>query len=237
MKNVLILVQKELLFFLYNPVGYIIAGLFVAFTHFFFFSDFFVVGALTQRGFFELVPWFSIFLLVGLTMRSFAEEKRASTMELLLTLPLTEEDIVLGKFLGCFAQFALTVFLTFSIPITFLFLGKPFLPEISVAYLGFLFFGASLLSLGNFVSLQTKNQIVAMISTLVVFSLLLTMGTDAFTRYVSNGVGEFFVYLSPLYHLESFIRGVVSLRSVVYFVSFTCVWLLLSVMYLRKRSS
>ncbi len=236
MKNVFLLAKKELLFFLFSPVGYIISGLFVAFVHFFFFSDFFVVGVLTQRGFFELVPWFSLFLLVGITMRSFAEEQRSNTLEILLTLPLSEEDIVLGKFGGALAHYAITLLLTLSIPISFFFLGKPFIPEIVVSYIGLLFFGASLIALGNFVSLQTKNQVVAMLGTLILSTVLLTIGTDSFTRYVPSAVGELFVYFSPLYHLASFFRGVITLRSVVYFISTTCVWLLLSVMYLRKRT-
>lgn len=236
MKNVFLLAGKEIAFFLFSPIGYIISGLFVAFVHFFFFSDFFVVGVLTQRGFFELVPWFSLFLIAGISMRSFAEEQRANTLEILLTLPFSEEDIVLGKFCGALAHYAITLLLTVSIPLSFFFLGKPFIPEIVVSYVGLLFFGAALIALGNLISLQTKNQIAAMLGTLLVYALLLTLGTDAFTRYVPSGIGEVLVYLSPLYHLESFFRGVITLRSVVYFISTTCVWLLLSVIFLRRRS-
>src|SRR3989304_8596577 len=99
MKKLSIIAQKEIAFYLNNPIGYIIASLFLVISTFLYFNDFFITGIVSQKSFFELVPWIIIFFVAGLSMRSFSEEKRLNTIELWLTLPVSELTVVIGKFI------------------------------------------------------------------------------------------------------------------------------------------
>lgn len=236
LQKIIIIAKKELLFYLYNPVGYIITALFLVVSNFFFFNDFFIVRTVTQKGFFDLAPWFLLFFIAGLTMRTYAEEKRLNTIELWLTLPVEEYEIVIGKFLGLAGMLALTLLLTTSISFSLLLFGRPFIPELIVNYVGLFLFSLLLIALGSFVSLLTNNQIVSVLVTLVLYIAITLAGTDAVTRYVPGFVGEILVYISPLYHLSIFSRGVIALRSVMYFVSLISGLLVASTYVLKRRT-
>jgi ABC-2 type transport system permease protein len=235
MKKISIIAQKEIAFYLNNPIGYIIASLFLVVSTFLFFNDFFITGVVTQKGFFTLVPWIMIFFIVGLTMRTFSEEKRLNTIELWLTLPVSETDVVLGKFVGLAVLVGGTFVLTFGITGSLFLFGKPFVPEIVVNYMGLYLFALLLIALGNLLSLLSNNQIVALLVTITVFITAVLIGTDTFTRYVPNFLGEALTYVSPLYHLSIFSRGVIAFRSLFYFISTTGLFLTLAVVLLRKR--
>ncbi len=235
MKQIWEIAKKELAFYLNSAVGYIIVAVFLILNSFFFFNDFFVIGVLSLNSFFEFAPWLILFFIAGLSMRTFAEEKRLNTIEVLLTLPLSEQNIVFGKFLGVFLLFLLTAIWTLTIPLSLYFFGKPYWPEIIVGYMGILLFAAMLTAIGNFISLLTKNQIVALLLILPIYLLLFLLGSDTLYRYFPNQIGEMLVYISPTFHLQVFTKGVLALRSVIYFVSQIGFWLLLSIIYLQKR--
>lgn len=230
-----LIAKKEIAFYLNNPVGYIIAALFLVVSSFFFFNDFFVVGVVSQKSFFDLTPWLMLFFIAGLTMRSFSEEKRLNTIELWLTLPIQEYEIVLGKFFGLALLLGGTLLLTTSLSLSLLLFGKPFIPELIVNYLGLYLFGLLLITLGNFLSLLTNNQVVSLLVTLVVFVVTTLIGTDTVTRYFPTSIGDILTYISPLYHLAIFSRGVIALRSVVYFISLMSILLIATTNLLKTR--
>jgi ABC-2 type transport system permease protein len=168
-----------------------------------------------------------LFLLPLITMRTYAEEKRSGTIELLLTSPLTDLEIVLGKFLGALGLYAVMVALTlihFGLLFAF---GKPEWKPLATAYLGLLLFGGCFIALGLFISSLTKNQIVAGAATFGVFLLL----------WVVDWIGEsmgptgqaILKYLSMTEHLEDFVKGVIDTKHLVYYLSFIAFGLFLTV--------
>jgi ABC-2 type transport system permease protein len=233
MKN---LIKKELNSYLNTPLGYIITILFGIFANFFFVKDLFITGSASLRPFFLLLPWFLLIFVPGQAMRSFSEEKRTNTIEVLLTLPYQETQIVLAKFLANLILFFIALSLTLSLPLSLSFLTKIYLPEVLVSYLGVLFLGASFSSLSLFFSSQTKNQVISFLSSVVCLFFLLLLGTDFFASLLPKNLQEFFVPLSPLYHFQNFVKGILDFRSLFYFFSFTFLFLFLTVLELEKRN-
>src|SRR3989338_3506893 len=167
------IIKKELAWYFNNPGGFVLIALFIGFGNFLFFRDLFINGNATLLPSFQTVPWLLIFLTAGIAMRSFAEEKRNGTFEVLVSLPLTEWELVLGKFLTAFIIVFTCFFGSLTLPLTLIFLSKPDLGTILSGYVGLLLFSAALLSIGIFISTLTKNQVVSLISTLLVFFLLI----------------------------------------------------------------
>lgn len=235
MKKIKQIALKELGFYLNSPIGYIVIGGFVILLNFLFWNDFFLVGVSSVRVLLDLMPWLMLFLIGAFTMRMFAEEKKLNTIELWLTLPVAEEEVVAGKFLGGLLMILITLLLTLTVPLTVAFLGPLSLTEVLSGYLGLVLFGAFLVALGGLISSLTKNQILSLLMSIAAFVGLGMLGTETFIRYLPESIGEVMVYLSPLYHLETFLRGLVSFRSLVYFLSFTFLFLQITFVLLKER--
>jgi len=232
MKN---LIKKELGHYLNNPLGYIVIVLFGVFANLFFVKDLFVIGSASLRPFFLLLPWFLLVFIPSITMRSFSEEKKNNTIEILLTLPYSETQIVLAKFFSVLMVFIIALSLTLSLPLSLIFLTKIYLPEIFVGYLGVLLLGASFSAISLFFSSQTKNQVVAFLSSVITLFFLLVLGGDFLASYLPKLFQEFFVPFSPLSHFQSFVKGILDFRSVFYFFSLTFLFLFLTVVEFEKR--
>jgi len=167
-----------------------------------------------------------LFLLPLVTMRTYSEEKRLGTMELLLTSPLTDVQIILGKFLGALALFAVMLAITMiHFGLLFLF-GRPEWKPLLTAYVGLLLFGASFISLGLFISSLTRNQIVAGAGTFAGFLLLWII--DWIGSAFGPTVESVTKYLSMTGHLDDFIKGVIDTKHLVYYVSFIAFGLFLT---------
>lgn len=229
------LFKKELSFYFNNPVGYIIGVLFAAFANFLFIKDLFLRGDSSMRPFFELLPWLLLIFIPALAMRIFAEEKRINTIEVLLSLPIIELSVVTAKFLALLFFSTIVLLLTISIPITINSIGRMPLTEIIVSYLGSFLLIAGFISISIFFSSLTKNQIVAFLSSaLVIFFLILSNG-DFLSSFVPRFIQENLIILSPIYHYENFLKGLIDLRSVFYFVSLCTLFIFLTVINLEKR--
>lgn len=230
------LFKKELNYYLNNPIGYIIIILFAVFANFLFVKDIFVVGSASMKAFFSLVPWLFMIFIPALAMRSFAEEKRNNTIEVLLTLPLSETEIVLAKFFSLFTLVLLALSLTLALPISLFFLSNLYLPEIIVGYLGLLFIGSLFLSISLFFSSLTKNQVVAFLTALLTIFFLMVLGSDFVGSIFPKFVIDITSIFTPLYHLQSFIKGLIDFRSVYYFFVLSVVFLFLVIINLERRS-
>jgi len=229
------LYKKELNYYLNNPIGYIIVVLFAVFANFLFIKDIFLIGTASMRPFFGILPWLMIVFVPALTMRTIAEEKRENTIEILLTQPISETQIVLSKFFALLTLIGIGLSLTVGLPISLAFLTKVYLPEILIGYFGLLLLGAGLISLSMFFSSQTKNQVVAfLLSTLVAF-FLLVLSTDFTASVLPKFIQDVLSYFTPFYHLQNFIKGLIDLRSLFYFFSLTTIFLFLTVIQLEKR--
>ena len=232
MKN---LYKKELNYYLNNPIGYIVVVLFAVFANFLFVKDIFVIGSASMRPFFNFLPWLFLIFIPALTMRTLSEEKRVNTIEVLLTLPLSEMQVVLTKLLALLTMMSIGLLLTLGLPISLSFLTRIYLPEIIVGYLGGVFLAAFYISLSMFFSSQTKNQVVAFLTSVMSLFFLLVLGTEFTTNVLPRSIQDFLVYFSPVNHLGNFIKGVIDLRSLFYFASFTVMFVFLTVVDLEKR--
>jgi len=175
------------------------------------------------------MPWMFLFFVPAITMRLWAEEKKLGTMEILMTMPVRDHEVVLGKFCASFAFLILTVALSFPLAITVLALGDPDGGPIIGSYLGVLLMGGAYLAIGLFISSLTENQIIAFIVSIVVIFGLILIGEDI----VLFSVPEFFVpifsYLSLGGHFDSIGRGVIDSRDLIYYFSVIGFFLYLNV--------
>jgi len=235
MSNVFAIAGKELRSYFASPIAYIVVGLFALVFGYFYIVmvNFFVMqsmqsamgggGAMNVNR--DLIHYVLqnvavvvLFLMPLITMRTYSEEKRTGTIELLLTSPVSDLQIIMGKFLGAMALYGLMLAVTL-IHIALLFVyGRPEWKPIASGYLGLLLMGGCFVSVGLFFSSLTKNQIVAAVLTFVV--LLLLWVIDWMTNFASSGVASLLNYLSITSHLDDFAKGIVDTRHVVYYLSF-----------------
>ena len=244
MSNILAIAQKELKSYFASPIAYIVIGMFAVMFGFFFYSllVFFDRQSMQMTGMggpqavnindqlirpvFLNTTVINLFLLPMITMRTYSEEKRSGTIELLLTSPLTDFQIIMGKFLGAMGLYAAMLAVTLVHIGTLFAFGSPEVWPIVTAYLGLLLMGGCFISLGLLISSLTKNQIVAGTITFAVFLMLwvinwLASFTGPTTQTVLN-------YMSITDHLSDFTMGVLDTKHLVYYVSFIAFGLFLT---------
>ena len=188
-----------------------------------------------MRNYFNLLPWFFLFLAPALTMRLWAEEKKSGTIEFLLTLPVTDWQVVLAKFFGALTFMFIALLLTLSIPITIASMGNLDWGVIIGSYLGSLFLGGAYLALGLFISSLTKNQIIAFVLGLVASFAAFIVGAD----FVLAGAPQFAVpiiqFLGLGTHFNNISMGVIDTKDIVYYISFIFLFLWLNAKVISKR--
>ena len=234
-RKALAIARKETQSYFVSPIAYVVALVFVSLTGYFFVdamsSDIFPeasVNSYTGRSIFILA-------LVGplLTMKLLAEEQKLGTIELLLTSPVRDWEVILGKFLASLAIFGSALALTL-VYVAFLFaFGNPDLGPIVTAYVGLFLFGAGALAVGLFTSALTSNQIVAAILSYGVLTLLTIIHLAA--DQVDGAMATLLNELSMVSQFEDFTRGILNLRSVIYYLSMIVVFLFLAVRALEFR--
>ncbi|KKQ57233.1 MAG: ABC-type transport system involved in cytochrome c biogenesis, permease component [Parcubacteria group bacterium GW2011_GWA2_38_13] len=225
---------KEIRSYFYSLSSYIFIIVFLTIITWLSFQNFFIIKQASMRGFASLLPWFFLFLIPALAMRIWSEEKRQGTHELLLTLPLTEWEVVLAKFLGGFSFIGVALLFSLPIPITLSRLGNLDWGPVVGMYIGAWLMGGALMALGQFISSLTKNQIVAFLLTAAASAMFIFVGTSLVlskTGILSN----FFYIISTITHFENLNKGVIDLRDVVYYVSFIGICLYLNVYVLNQR--
>ncbi|MBR1403874.1 MAG: ABC transporter permease [Treponema sp.] len=227
-----IIFRREIKSYFTSPIAYIVTGLFLLASGFLFFNTFFLINRAELRQFFGLLPIILSFFIPALTMRLLAEEKRSGSYETLLTLPVTEVQIVTGKFLASFVAGAVMLVPTLCYAITCYIFGKPDAGPMIGGYLGALFLIASFSAIGLFASSVTKNQIIAFFiafAICIVFTLI-----SSFLIFMPAAIVSFFDFFSAYSHFESISRGIIDSRDVVYFVSLTALFFVLTVESLKK---
>jgi ABC-2 type transport system permease protein len=237
MINALTIFKKELRSYFSSPVGYvfIVFYLLVSNAFFFFVQDFFKQGQDSMRGYFAAMPWIFLFFVPAISMRLWAEEKKMGTVELLLTMPMREWEVVLGKFLAAFAFLGIALVFSLTIPLSLAYLGKPDLGVIVGSYVGALFLGSAYLAIGLYISSLTENQVVAFIISLAVIFVLLLIGIAPVWLSAVGSLVSFCDYVSLLSHFNNVTRGVIDSRDVVYYVSVIVLFLYLNVKNIEAR--
>jgi len=228
---------RELRSYFNSPIAYIFLAAFVGAALFTFFNiqAFFSQGQANLRGLFDAIPLLTLLLVPALTMRLWAEEAKQGTLELLLTLPARDHELVFGKFLASWALLAIGLAMTLPLAITVSSLGNLDWGPVMGGYVGALLLGAAYLSVGQFVSALTENQILAFILALVVCMALYGVGTELFTGLFSDRTGAILRALGTGSRFDSIARGVIDLRDLTYYLSLTVFFLVLSVAALRIK--
>jgi len=235
MNRTITLAKKELNSYFNSPLGYLVSSVFLVASGYLFMQGFFISGQATMRGFFALMPAVLIFILPAVTMSSWAEEKRSGTAEVLLTLPLENIQAVLGKFLAAFVFLALLLLFTFFIPLMLGTVSNPDWGLISAGYLGTLFLGAAYIAIGLWVSSVTKNQITAFLSALVVIFIFYIAGSSFILDTMPSVVASIGKNISLATHFNSILRGVVSLKDLIYYISVVIFFIFLNTQAVKER--
>ncbi len=217
------LFRRELKSYFATPVAYVFIVIFLVLmgTFTFYLGGFYERGQADLRPFFNFHPWLYLFLVPAISMRLWAEERRSGSIELLMTLPVTPWQAVLGKFLAAWTFTAIALALTFPIWITVNYLGEPDNGAILTGYVGSLLMAGGFLSIGGCVSAFTRNQVIAFVISIVVcFGFLLSgfpLVLDVFSSWAPQVLVDGIASLSFLMHFTSISRGVIELRDLVYF--------------------
>jgi len=232
-----ILAGKELYSALYSPASWGIGLFFLLFTSiwFYYIQRFFAMNSATLRPFFGAFPLAFILVIPAITMKSWAEERKTGTVELLLTLPYSEWELVMGKFLAAFAQLLCFIALTIPVPLSLTPLGTFETGVILTEYAGAILLGASALSLGLFLSSLSKNQAGAFLGSAVILIIVMLINQAVLLLDMPAVLVEFINYVSLSFHFESFSRGLLDSRDLVFFILTTILFLYLNTQVLIYR--
>lgn len=238
MKRIWVITTKELSTFFDSLMAYIMLVLFLGFSGFFtwiYGSDVFLVGQASLQSFFGIAYWTLFFFIPALTMRMMAEEKRSGTIELLLTRPITDWQVVTGKFFATFILILVALTLTLPYYITVSQLGPIDHGAVWTGYFGLLLMSAAYISIGMFASSVSSNQIVGFLLALFV-GIFFHIIFDVLASNISGFFGNLFFYLSMSSHYESISRGVIDTKDLIYFLSLIFLGLMASEAILAKRN-
>ena len=243
MTNVGILFKREFGSYFSTPLAAIFIVIFLALSGVmtFYLGDFFNRGQADLQPFFFFHPWLYLFLIPAVTMRLWAEERKSGTIELLLTLPITTFDAVLGKFLAAWAFASCAMLLTFPLWLSVNYLGSPDNGAILAGYLGSLLMAGAFLAVGSFVSAFTKNQIIAFVLTTAACFFFTATGSSTFIGFFGDWAPNWFVDVlsgfSFITHFNAISRGVLDLRDVFFFITIMLAFLYFTAIVLDHKKA
>jgi ABC-2 type transport system permease protein len=225
--NIKAIAKRELVAYFDSPVAYVFIVIFLLLTGFFTFmlGGFFEQGQATLHSFFMWHPWLYLFLVPAAGMRLWSEERRLGTMELLLTMPITPWQAIIGKFLASWLFLAIALVLTFPVIITVNYLGAPDNGVILTSYVGSFLLAGGYLAISCMTSAMTRNQVVSFIISVVLCFLLILVGYPPVTNFLYQVMGfkqslvETVAAFSVMTHFESLQRGVLDSRDIIFFLS------------------
>jgi ABC-2 type transport system permease protein len=231
MSRVWVIAKRELSGYFTTPIAYVFIVIFLflngVFT--FYLGSFFERGQADLVTFFGFHPWLYLALIPALTMRLWAEERKTGTIELLLTLPVSMFEAVLGKFIATWIFAAIALSLTFPMWLTVNYLGNPDNGIILASYLGSLLMAGAYIAIGSCISALSKNQVIAFVITVVVCLIFLLSGfplvLDFFSGWTPDILVEAISGLSFLTHFDDISKGIIELRDIIYFASLIIFWL------------
>ncbi len=232
-KNTWIFCQRELKSYFNSPIAYIVITIFLLISGWFFFNGIFIANQTSLRGLFSIVPFIFMFFAPAISMRLLSEEKKSGTIEVLVTLPVRDWEIILGKYLSALILLSIAVLLTLTYALTLSFMGNLDGGAVVGGYLGLILVGATYLSVGVFTSSLTKNQVVAFVVSFVIIFILFML--DKVVMFFPGFLASFVEYLSVDYHFSNISRGVIDSRDLIYYFSVIFFFLLLSVRFLESR--
>jgi len=232
-----ILARKEIFQYLNSPAFYGAAVFFLLFTSvwLFYFQQFFVQNMATLRPYFGIFPIIYILVIPVITMKSWAEERKTGTVELLLTMPFSEWDLVLGKFFSALSVFCIILLLTIPLPLSLISLGNFDAGLIFCEYLGAFLLGAAAIALGLLMSCLSKNQASAFLGSAVVLMVVMLINTITQSFALPQWVARSINFISLAYHFESFSKGLVDSRDLAFFIFSTLLFLFINTRVILYR--
>lgn len=232
MKTVFAIAGKEFKSYLASPMAYVVTGIFLAATGFFFGISPTTYTQTSINGF--LQPGVILILLFAplLTMRLLAEERKLGTIELLLTAPVRDSQVILGKYLGSLYVLTVMLALTLYYPLLLIIFGDPDIGPIFTGYIGLLLIGYTALAIGLFASSLTSNQIVAAVVAIGILLALYFVGFSA--SFLPKALGDVIGFFSLSFYFPDFLRGIIDTRGIVYYLSMTALFLFLAVRSLES---
>lgn len=234
MNSTLIVARREFRSNFDSPIGYVVIALSLLGVGIFFFRDYWTINRATLTPLFTWLPWAFVFPIIpAVTMRLFAEEKRTGTLELLITMPVRDREVVIGKFLATLGLIGVLLLLTVSYPVLISRLGNLDVGPIAVGYFGLLLEASAGIAIGLYFSSLTENQIVAFMLTFIV--LLFLFAADYLFASFTGVAGDIVAFVSFQRRLAPFGRGLLDLRNVVYFLSVAAFFLMLTTRQLESR--
>jgi len=241
--NIFIILKREFGSYFATPVAYVFIVIFLVMTGIFSFylGNFFERGQADLHPFFLFHPWLYLFLIPALSMRLWSEERKSGTIELLVTLPISITEAVLGKFLAAWAFTAIALALTFPTWITVNYLGDPDNAVIFASYLGSILMAGAFLAIGSCISAITRNQVIAFVIAVVLcFGFILSgfpLVLDFFSSWAPLSIVNAISNMSFLTHFNAIARGVIDLRDLIFFVSFIGCWLFANVIIVELKKA
>ncbi|QJD60570.1 ABC transporter permease subunit [Pseudomonas sp. gcc21] len=231
MKNLGVIFKRELGSYFATPLAFIFIVIFLvlAAVFTFYLGGFYESGQADLNAFFNFHPWLYLFLVPAVAMRLWAEERKSGTIELLMTLPVSRTDMVLGKFLAAWVFIGIALLLTFPIVITVNYLGNPDNGAIITGYIGSWLLAGGYLAIGSCMSALTKNQVIAFIVSVVACFIFIVSGLplvlDLFSGWAPQWLVDAIASLSFLIRFDAISKGVLDLRDLLYFISLMAAWL------------
>ncbi|MBV9756565.1 MAG: ABC transporter permease subunit [Alphaproteobacteria bacterium] len=242
MHPTLTIARRELGGYFLTPVAWVFIVIFLALQGVLTFNvgGFFARNQADLEPFFTFLPWVFLLLVPAITMRLWAEERRLGTIELLLTLPVTQTQAVVGKFLAAWAFCAIALVLTFPFVITVNLLGHPDNAVIATGYLGSLLVAGAFLAIGAALSAATKNQVIAFVIAVAVCFVFAAASYPAVIDFLSQNVPALATAarrLSVSERFQPFTQGLIAARDLIYFASFIVFWLFVNTVVLEHRKA
>jgi len=234
--------KRELKSYFATPIAYVFLVIFLFFSGYLpFRQGFFDYRQADLRLFFMNMPLLFMFMVPCTAMRLWSEERKSGSIELLLTLPITVPQAVLGKFFAAWVFLIIALLLTFSMPLTVIYLGKPDMGLILVGYMGSILLAGGFLAVGCFFSAVNKNQVISFILSVTALAILIYAGMPTTLSYLSRfmpaGMVSAVENLSFLTHFESMERGVLEFKDIAYFVLLIIGWLFACTVILEERKA
>lgn len=243
MKALFSIYKRELVSYFITPIAYVFIVIFLFMTGIFTFylGAFYESNQADLEPFFRFHPWLYLFLIPAISMRLWADEKKSGTIELLMTLPISVKDIVVGKYLAAWTFTALALVLTFPLWVTVNYLGEPDNMVIFTSYVGSFVMAGGFIAISSCISAFTKSQVIAFVISVVVCFMFIFSGfpmvLDIFKAWAPQVIVDAVASFSFLSHFTSIKKGVVEFRDVIYFVALIIFWLYANIVIVEMKKA
>ncbi|OGS43952.1 MAG: hypothetical protein A2539_06915 [Elusimicrobia bacterium RIFOXYD2_FULL_34_15] len=231
--NIWVIFKREIKTFFDSPMAYIVIVTFLIMTGWFFSSTIFLINQATIEGYLDILSLVFIFFVPAITMRLFAEEYKSGTIEIIATMPVTDNEIILGKYLAGFGIMAIAILLTLFYPVCLLFISSPHVGTIIGSYLGLLFLAMFYISIGIFASSITKNQIIAFLVSFIICFFFFIAGK--IIGMLPGTLVSIFEYIGIDSHFNNITKGLINSRDIIYYISASAFFYILTLRMINIR--